>query len=98
MKLYIPFNVLKRLPGNATVCYRCFRVIPDNKYCVQSADFYYEPFESEKIAESDRQFHELFREQAPDERSVLADSIEEAIALHDQEFELAVDADDLDSA
>jgi hypothetical protein len=37
-KSFEPFEVLRRAGGGELVRYRCFRVLPDNKYWVQGAD------------------------------------------------------------
>jgi hypothetical protein len=53
---------------------------------VQSADFFTEPVDRAQIERSDEQFYELFCEEAPEKRSALSATLEEAIALHQVEF------------
>jgi len=64
--------------------YRCFRVLPDDGYCVQSADYYPEAKASAEGFE--RQFIELFTEQEPDDRSGIFPTLEEAILDFDKGF------------
>ncbi|MCI0538650.1 MAG: hypothetical protein L0Z50_25870 [Verrucomicrobiales bacterium] len=86
MKKVIAIDVWKRLDNNGVIRYRCFRVLPDDKYCVQSADFYRLPLEPNTIQNMERQFLELLLQQAPDERAKTFASLEEAIANHDKQF------------
>ena len=82
--LYRSIDVWKRYAGHA-VRYRCFEILPIKKYCVQSADFY-RLNDAGRNDNLDRQFIELFLGQAPEERSDVFDSLEEAIEWHDREF------------
>jgi hypothetical protein len=82
--LYRSIDVWKRYAGHA-VRYRCFEILPVKKFCVQSAD-YYRLEDAGRKDDLDRQFIELFLEQAPEERSKVFNTIEEAIEWHDWEF------------
>lgn len=83
--LYRAFDVWKRT-GSDLIRYRCFEVLPGNRFCVQSADFYSEMDQPAQNAFLDRQFKELLSEQSPDLRSGSFATIEEAIAAHDAAF------------
>jgi hypothetical protein len=85
-RLYIEVNVWKRIDENALVRYRCFRILPDNKYVVQSADFYNLPLDDKQISYLSKQFIQLLCEEEPAVRSDVFDSLEEAIAAHDLDF------------
>jgi hypothetical protein len=84
--LYKAIDVWKR-ESNRAIRYRCFELVPDGTFCVQSADFY--PLTPEKTKGDflERQFVELFIEQAPEERSKAFQTLEDAIAWHDREFQ-----------
>ena len=62
-------------------------LIPDNVYCVQSADFLYAPYDSEKIRDLDMQLLELLSGAPPDHRGNTASTLAEAIDLHKKEFD-----------
>jgi hypothetical protein len=85
-QLYIEVNVWKRIDQNTLMRYRCFRILPDDKYVVQSADFYTLPLDDKQLSYLSKQFIELLCEEEPAVRSGLYDSLEEAIAAHDLDF------------
>jgi hypothetical protein len=85
-RLYVDVNVWKKVDENRLLLYRCFHVLPDNKYCVQSADFYSLPLNEKQIRYLFEQFIQLLREEDPKVRAHLFDSLEEAIAAHDRDF------------
>jgi hypothetical protein len=85
-RLYIEINVWKPIDENVLVRYRCFRILPDNKYVVQSADFYNLPLDDKQISYLSKQFSQLLCEEEPAIRSDMFDSLEEAIAAHDLDF------------
>ncbi len=86
-KLYRKLDVWKKGGDDVVIIYSCFHDLASNKYCVQSADFYNIPITSKQIEEFKRQEVELFLDVAPDKRSPLFDTIEEAIYEHDKEFQ-----------
>lgn len=85
MKLFEQINVWHRLDDFESVCYRCFRLLPDGGYCVQSADFF--RLNERKMKNFNQQQTELFLEQSPDERSGLWPTLDEAIKKFQEEFE-----------
>jgi hypothetical protein len=85
MKLFEQINIWHRIDDSESVCYRCFRLLPDGGYCVQSADFF-RPNEI-AIQDFDRQQVELFLDQSPDERSGLWSTLDEAIRKFQKDFE-----------
>ncbi len=86
MRLYRQIDVWSRLADSKLVRYRCFHILPDNLYCVQSEDFFYQPITEEQIVNSELQFHELLAGEAPEIRTAPAATLEEAIAQHREEF------------
>jgi hypothetical protein len=84
--MFTSIEVWKRVDERTAIRYRCFRSTGTGKYSVQSADFYHLPLDRARIPTLDEQHIELFIEQPPDERSGSFDTIEEAIAAHDDEF------------
>jgi hypothetical protein len=85
-RLYKSIDIWRR-KGGAVVRYRCFHILPDNLYCVQSADSYRPPFGDVSIMQHDKQFLELLVEEAPELRSAGFPSLTEAIAAFDREFD-----------
>jgi hypothetical protein len=71
--------------------YRCFEVLPNNGYCVQSADFYRLPVDAKQVEQLDRQFLELLTEQPPNERTSTYSTLEEAILQHQKDFDERID-------
>lgn len=80
-------NVWRRINEKTLLRYRCFHVLPNDEYCVQSADYYRFPFDDKLVAEFETQFLQLLAEDAPQLRvGKLYGSVEEAIAEHDKDF------------
>ncbi len=86
--IYRSFAVWKRT-GAQAIRYRCFQLLPDGGYCVQSADFY-DMADAAKLSlaieQHDAQFLQLLLEEAPEQRGGVFASIEAAIEHHDREF------------
>ena len=85
--MFKAIDVWKRLDDSTLVRYRCFQVLPENKYCVQSADFYRHPLDAKLISNLEKQYVELLFEEAPDTRAETYGTLEEAILRHEQDFE-----------
>jgi hypothetical protein len=84
--LYKSINVFRRLSDEEAVIYRCFELIPERGFVVQSVDRIHLPVNMEEMQRHERQFWELFCEEAPDQRGTPSASLEEAIAAFDAEF------------
>jgi hypothetical protein len=84
--MFKAIDVWKRINDTTAIRYRCFERLADHQFCVQSADCYYLPLRQEQVKALEQQFVELLIEEAPDERSPLYPSLEEAIAQYDLEF------------
>jgi hypothetical protein len=85
--MYRSFDVWKRKDERTLARYRCFEVLPDKGFCVQSLDLYSLPVDEKQLRQLDEQFLTLLTEVAPEDRSQLHPTIAEAIAAHDREFE-----------
>ena len=85
MKLFEQINVWRRVDESESVCYRCFRLLPDGGYSVQSADFVRLNHTDQQ--DFNRQHVELFLEQSPDDRGGLWPTLEAAIENFQREFE-----------
>jgi len=84
--MYQEFRVWKRLNERSCIRYCCLRDLGTGRYAVQSADFFYLPIDEQQRHQLDAQFLELFMEINPQERCAWFDSVEAAIAAHDEEF------------
>ncbi len=84
--LYSELKIWKRKGEGVVVLYRCFQSLAGGKFAVQSADFFKLPVDIERLQQSEKQFLELLLEVPPSERCDWFDSLEEAIAAHDNEF------------
>lgn len=88
MSLYEAADVWSKVSGGRIVCFRCFKNLSSGKYSVQSADFYQVPIDLSAVANSEKQYLELFAEEMPDVRSEAFDTLQAAIKAHIREFEL----------
>ncbi len=84
--MFKAIDIWKQIDGVTAVRYRCFQRLADGQFCVQSADYYHLPLNENQVKTLDRQFLELFTEEAPDQRSSLYRTLEEAIAQYELEF------------
>lgn len=84
--MFRAIDIWKQINDTTAIRYRCFQRLTDGLYCVQSADYYHLPIRSDQVRVLDQQFLELFLEAAPDKRSQLFSTLEEAIAMHDRDF------------
>lgn len=76
-----------RRKSGYVVRYRCFENLNNGMYTVQSADFYRLPLDQETSSQHEERYLELLIEEDPGERNKLFQTIEEAIAAHDAEFD-----------
>jgi hypothetical protein len=86
MEYYKAIDVWSRKDDGRIVRYRCFQLLPDGGYCVQSADYYHAPFGDARPAQHEKQFLELLLEEAPKVRSPLLPTLIEAIRAFDRDF------------
>jgi hypothetical protein len=86
MSFYEAVDVWRRMSADRSVRYRCFRSLSSGKYSVQSADFYQLPLNPQTILNLEKQFLELFTEEAPDSRSEGFETLQAAIEAHISEF------------
>lgn len=84
--LYRPFDIVRRLRVETVVIYRCIEVLPGRGFMVQSADWVRLPVDRELLRRHEKQFWELLCEDAPEVRSKLFATVEQAIASFDADF------------
>ena len=84
--MFKAIDMWKRIDYVTAIRYRCFQRLADGQFCVQSADCYHLPLNENQVRTLDKQFLELFIEEAPDQRSSLHSTLEEAIAQYELEF------------
>ena len=84
--MFKAIDVWRRLNNGGLARFRCFEVLPNQGYCVQSVDFYNEPLDVKRMQEFDRQFIELLLEAAPNRENETYRTLEEAIANHELDF------------
>lgn len=85
-KLYRPIDVWRRVSASELIRYRCFEVLGEHRFCVQSADFVHLPLKEQALVHLERNWLELLAEVAPDERAKTFGTLAEAIDDHDVEF------------
>jgi hypothetical protein len=85
--MYKSIDIWKRIDEKTLARYRCFQILTSSRYCVQSVDYYHLPFDEAQALQLDNQFLELLSEEAPEVRTETYATLEEAIRMHDQEFE-----------
>lgn len=86
MELFQEIMIWKRLDEVSAVRYSCLKDLQNDKYAVQSADFFRLPLDERTASEFASQFAALFIEVPPRERCSWFRSIEEAIISHEHEF------------
>jgi hypothetical protein len=86
MKYYKALDVWCRKNEKTIVRYRCFQLLPNGGFSVQSADHYHAPFADSRAEQLDKQFLELFLAEAPEARSSLFPTLDEAVRAFAQEF------------
>ena len=85
--MYKEINVWHRKDDKSLFCFRCFELIPNGGFCVQSADIYSIDTSANNELDFKRQFIELLFEDPPEVRSALFPTLYEAIQAHIHEFE-----------
>jgi hypothetical protein len=87
-KLFKEITVWKEVDDETLVRYRCLMVLPDHRYCVKSADFYRQPLDEEERKQQEGYYLEsLFDGGLDFAAQETYETLEEAIAKHDEEFE-----------
>lgn len=86
-KFYKEITIWKPVDERTVARYRCFEILPDGKFIVQSKDFIYE--DSDKLYRENLEMYfieslssELFEEMSAEASS----TIEQAIAKHEADF------------
>lgn len=85
-KLYISIDVWTKIPNGGLAIYRCFKILPEQCYCVQSCDFISELIDQEELNNFKAQKIELFLEESPGHRNESCKTLEEAIHRHQSKF------------
>jgi hypothetical protein len=85
MKLFRQISIWKRLDHKKAVRFNCIEDLEMGKFAVQSADFFTIPIRGEHISYFDKLFPERFIEVEWEQRK-WCDSVEKAIADHENEF------------
>lgn len=84
--LFKEVMVWRRLDAVSAIRYACFQDLGNDKFAVQSADFFRLPLTDVPVHDLATQFAELFIETSPADRCSWFDSLGDAIANHDLEF------------
>ncbi len=84
--LFKAIDVWRRTDRNSAVRYRCFEILGKNEFCVQSSDYFNLPLDREIVKQLDEQHITLFIEESPNSREKIYSSLEEAIMMHEKEF------------
>jgi hypothetical protein len=89
-RLFKEISVWRRIGDSTLMQYRCLQVLPDGGYFVKSLHFYREPIDREQVYQAQFYFLDGMFDDAlleiPKERF---DTLEEAIAQHDKDFDNA---------
>ncbi len=80
-------DVWKRIDDSTAVCYRCFEVLDNRGFCVQSKDTFHLPIDAQQFDRSQRQELELLCEESPESRSGVFPTLLDAIRAFDEDFE-----------
>ncbi|NHZ40397.1 hypothetical protein [Massilia aquatica] len=85
-ELFKEVMVWRRLDAVSAVRYTCLQDLHNDKFALQSADFFRLPLTPASAHNFAAQFVELLIETSPTERCSWFDSLDDAIVNHDQEF------------
>jgi hypothetical protein len=89
-QLFKEISVWRRVSDNTLLQYRCLQVIPDAGYFVKSSHFYREPIDREQIYQAQFYFVDgMFGDALLEITKETFDTLEEAIAQHDKDFDNA---------
>jgi len=83
---YKEIKVWKRIDETSAVRFLCFEILMNNKFVVQSADYFYLPLEQSIINSFEKQQIELFIEDVPEIRNITYDTLEEAVQAFQNDF------------
>lgn len=86
-KYYKQIDVWQKMSDNEIICFRCFEIMPDGLFCVQSADFYDKDSIRNRVGAIENQYLELLLEDEPDNREGAYETLLEAIEAHQNAFE-----------
>ncbi len=86
-KCYRLIDVWRKKNDDCAVRYRCFEILGENIFFVQSTDYFFHPINDRHIKNLDKQLIELFLETPPDSRTEGYSTLQEAIDMHEREFE-----------
>ena len=86
-RLFKEITVWRRVDEATLMRYRCLQVLPANRYVVKSADFCRLPLSPEQGRQQDHYYLEsLFEDGLVAAAADSYETLEEAIARHDQDF------------
>ena len=86
-RYFVPMDVWFYPEQGGLGCHRCFHILPDDSYAVQSTDYFSLPFDPKELHEFTDQYLELLESTPPDIRSGTSPTLQEAIAKHEALFE-----------
>ena len=89
-QLFREISVWRRIDDDTLLRYRCLLVLPDGGYCVKSSHFYRYPLSLDdgQIMQAEFYFLDsLFQDGLSEAAQETYDTLEEAIAKHDKDFD-----------
>lgn len=88
-RLYCEMTIWRQIDDQTLIRYRCFHVLPDNKYCVKASDFVRYPLQ-ESVLKTQEQYYleSLFDDGLEMLLTDACNSLEEAVAKHNQDFDI----------
>lgn len=84
--LYRQIDVWEREAGGRLVRYRCFELLPNLGFCVQSADSFHSEMDHSQSQFLELNALQLLREESPTDRSGVHPTLGDAIAAHKKEL------------
>jgi hypothetical protein len=87
--LFKEISVWKQIDDDNLIRYRCFQVLPDNRYVVKSAHYYSYPIEPDDEQFKQAEFYfldSMFQGGLLEITNNTYETLEEAIAAHDEDF------------
>lgn len=85
-KYFRKIDVWKRIDAKSLVCFRCYELLGEGRFYVQSSDYFYLPISRGQVELSESQQIELFLEESLTERAISYPTLQDAISAHELEL------------
>jgi hypothetical protein len=85
-RIFEEINIWQEIDDNTITRYRCFRVLPDNKFFVKGKDYFYYPIDENHIKSVDFYMIDSLFQGGLNMEDEFCESLAEAISKHEKDF------------